>query len=114
MDLESCKLSGGLKKVTWPRHHGMIIEHNPHKMNYQTVAEWSANGSDGGSAQWISDEQRKIAVETDSIWTMQWYPNTPISFRFIAAATFEELIEYASHAERGPEDVDDVKGSCTP
>lgn len=39
------------------------------------------------------DEKRKC-IETNSMWTAHWYPNTPVGFNVVHAATFDSLIKY--------------------
>lgn len=79
-----------------PKHKAaLFISHNEHKNYYQTAAECA----DRDPAEWKSEEQKKRAIQTDEIWTMQWYPETPIGFHVIAAPTLEELIEFANELD---------------
>lgn len=80
-----------------PSHpYGLTLSHNDHKADYLTaadvVAEW-----DGfcWAPTWPSEEAKQQAVDTDEIWTLQWYPHTPVGQLYIAAPTLEELLTFA-------------------
>lgn len=86
--------------VKFPMHKAsMTITHNPHKDSYQSAQDWIIeNESDIEHLyEWISDEERQLAIDTDSIWTIQVYPNTPIGFYAYAASTFETLLAYVNN-----------------
>ena len=40
----------------------------------------------------VSDDERQRAIEKDSVWTCQWYPNTPVGSCALAASSFEVLM----------------------
>ncbi len=50
---------------------------------------------------WENKEAEARAIAADEIWTLQWYPNTPVGFNSIAAPTLEELLAFASRIEKG-------------
>lgn len=63
----------------YPRHAASLhIEHNPHKAYYSKIED--EEGENGGcfGADWVSLEQRAKAIETDNVWVVQWYPDTPV------------------------------------
>ncbi len=73
--------------MKWPKHKAsMHITHNEHLTNYQTVEEYSESGY---APHWVSEEEKKQAIATNSVWEFQWYPETPIGSYAIAASTFE-------------------------
>lgn len=86
-----------------PEHQASLtIEHNEHKTCYQTVAELIANnyGMDYCDLQdWVSSEEMAKSIETNELWTIQWYPNTPVGFHIKHASTLEALIEYFQNHE---------------
>lgn len=45
-----------------------------------------------GAEDFTSPEARQKCIDTNSIWTAQWYPQTPVGFCTLHAPTFEELI----------------------
>lgn len=80
--------------IKWPKHDAeMIITHNAHKSDYQTVQEWL--GGYGGEGFWISQDEMARAIETDSVWEIHWYPRTPVSFHCVRASTFEAALKAA-------------------
>lgn len=79
--------------VKLPRHLTLSIEHNEHKSYYQTVEELI---EERGLRRWFpSEDEYRKAVETNELWVIQWYPDTPIGFNIRAAATFEYCIKAA-------------------
>lgn len=76
-----------------PHKCGLTIEHNEHKNLYQTAAQYLDDYY--GHYVFRSDRDRERCIELDEVWTMQWYPETPIGFVAIAAPTLSALIEFA-------------------
>lgn len=81
--------------MNWPNHEAsMTLTHNDHKNSYQTVEEWLADQRMGEQwFSWVSPEEQTKALATNSVWTLQWYPDTPVGFYALAASTFEALME---------------------
>jgi hypothetical protein len=76
-----------------PKHKcGLYLEHNPQKDVYETVAEWAAH-RDFDDSDWASLEERQKAIETNEVWTLRWYPNTPVGFCDMHAHSLEALLE---------------------
>lgn len=81
--------------ITLPKHDcGLHIEHNTHKSYYQTAAQWVAEV--GADYDWNSNEAKQRAIDTDEVWTMTWFPNTPVGSHAVAAPTLQELLEFAN------------------
>ena len=77
-----------------PKHKsGLHLQHNDHKNVYETAVQWIV---DNDWCDWESEEAKQRAIDTDEIWTLQWYPDTPVGFYALAAPTFEELLEWAN------------------
>jgi hypothetical protein len=75
--------------MRWPQHEGgLIIQHNDHKGSYISAEEWALENDDD----WVSPDEREKAIETDSIWSIQWYPHTPVGFNRVLASTFEACL----------------------
>lgn len=78
-----------------PKHDASLhLEHNPHKAYYLTVQQ-SIDDKDHGFRDWVSDEQKQKAIDTNDCWTLQWYPHTPIGFCILAAADLDVLLAKA-------------------
>lgn len=81
-----------------PEHKcGLFLQHNEHRDYYEDAEYYINQHKD--QYEWKSEEHKKRAIETDEIWTLQWYPNTPIGFLAVAAPTLEELLEFANEDE---------------
>ncbi len=82
-----------------PAHKcGLILEHNTHKGYYETASQHLDRLE--LEPDWPSPEERAKAIDRDEIWTLQWYPETPIGFELVAAASLEALLEFAGKKER--------------
>ncbi len=82
-----------------PKHDaGLFLQHNEHKNYYEKPGAWLAGLLNQPTFQ--SEAARAVAIETDSIWTLQWYPRTPVGFNYIAAPTLEELLAWAKEIEK--------------
>lgn len=72
-----------------------------HAFNYATAQQWHdewggyGGGADTDRITWASEEERLKAIAENSVWTIQWYPDTPIGFHCVAASTFEAAARYA-------------------
>jgi len=76
-------------------HIGFNDHHSP---NYVTAQQWHDEfnfytGKDGDIISWVSDEERIKAIRENNVWTVQWYPRTPISFYCIGASSLATAIE---------------------
>lgn len=80
--------------MRFPKHEcGLYLEHNVYRNYYDSIE--SAVAQEDELTTWESDEHKKRAIETKQLWTLQWYPNTPIGFYRVAAPTLEELLTFA-------------------
>ena len=80
--------------IAFPRHEaGLSLNHNDHKNIYQPAAEWIAEND---WCDWKDEDAKQRAVATNEIWTLQWYPNTPVGFIALAAPTLQELLAWAN------------------
>lgn len=74
-----------------PHKAGLHLEHNQHRNYYEPLGEHLADDMFKGA--FATDEERALAIATDELWTLQWYPETPVGFRFMAAATWDGLMD---------------------
>lgn len=82
----------------FPKHAaGIALTHNDHKLAYQTAHE-SICENEGRECHpdWENPEMRQKAIDTDEIWELHWYPDTPVGFFRIAAPTLADLLRYAA------------------
>ena len=83
-----------------PVHFGpMTIQHNPHMMDQMTVKKWVENLEEEPS--WASDEERELAIKTNSMWSLVWFP-TMTGYCTIFASTLDKCFQamYDSEIER--------------
>lgn len=59
--------------------------------NVATMVAEDENYSD--LSDWISQEDRDKAVANNGIWTLQWYPNTPVGFCTIHGSSLQVLVD---------------------
>jgi len=69
---------------------GLYLQHNRHLDMYESIEQGVAEADEMDS--WIPGERQK-ALGTNNIWTLQWYPETPVGFCHLTAATLEKLLE---------------------
>lgn len=77
----------------------LSISFNDHKTSYHTAAtaiEWRPD--------WYDDEsfppgERERCIATNTIWTLQWHPQTPVGSHVIHASSFEAIVEWLSKVE---------------
>jgi len=88
-----------LGESDFPPHKAeLILSHNEHKNGYRTVTEWDQYLKDfhhDDDIGWVSEEQRRKAIATDSVWILVWYPETPVGFNRLMACDLDVLLEYA-------------------
>ena len=87
--------------LTLPVHKaGLTIEHNEHLGSYQTVEEYLLTYDYAyQSLVWVSVAERENAVKTNEMWTLQWYPDTPIGSCIMRASTLMALIDWVKTCE---------------
>lgn len=95
MEHENLKLTDFL-----PRHVSIHIHHDPHKGSYESVQQYlrgkdhvNEGPSDGfDESEWLSRDDFKASVSEDSLWEIQWYPNSPVGFCTVYGSTFENAV----------------------
>jgi hypothetical protein len=76
---------------------GLYLTHNAHRDVYRSVAEElqvidHLNDDDV----WSGPEAKQRSIDTDEMWQLQWYPNTPVGFNVVCAPTLEEVLALAA------------------
>lgn len=72
-----------------------------HACNYVDAQKWHdewgqyGGGADNDAIDWANEDERAKALKNNSVWTIQWYPSTPVGFNCVAASTFEVAAKYA-------------------
>lgn len=79
---------------TFPKHTALSIMHNENKLRYHTVAEEVQFSPEYfADENWVSKEDKQQAIDTNDLWTMHLYPNTPVRFEVLHAATLDNLLK---------------------
>jgi hypothetical protein len=75
--------------IDWlPKHAaGLYITHNDHKNIYYTIEDHYSIDD----REWVSLEEKRKAIELDSVWELHWYPDTPIGSYKVAASSLEAI-----------------------
>lgn len=90
-----------LLKLLKGKHSSLLIAFNDdHAPNYATAQEWHDkygyyDTSREDRISWVSEEERQKALRGNSVWTIQWYPDTPNGFYCVGASTFEAAAAHA-------------------
>lgn len=81
-----------MDESAFPGHKcGLYLTHNEHRDLYEPLAEFIVDRD----IKFADDAARQRAIDTDELWTLQWYPDTPVGFYFVAASTLEEVLALA-------------------
>lgn len=81
-----------------PAHKcGLYLEHNANRDVRESVAEYLEMN---GRFQFKDDAARQACIDSGELWTLQWYPHTPIGSHSVAAPTLEELLAFANQEEQ--------------
>lgn len=77
----------------------LTIEYNEHNSIYKTAKQVYDDPEPLTSrephVEWVSPEERVIALETNSVWVLDWYPDTPVGHFTVAASTLKAVLLYA-------------------
>ena len=72
-----------------------------HAANYTDAQGWHdewgmyGGGADHDCIQWASEDEREKAIKNNTVWTIHWYPDTPVGFTCVGASTFEAAATFA-------------------
>lgn len=85
--------------MKFPKHEcSLSLVHNEHNMYYQTVKE-AIDDDNHGYEDWISEEQKQKAIDSNECWYIQVYPYSPNQFYTYAAADLDKLMEFIINEE---------------
>lgn len=85
------------KKLCLGEYSSLILSFNDHKSNYQTLAQAIEWRGDWYSADdFVSPEEMQRAIDTNTVWTLQWYPRSPVGFCNLHASSLDVLLKAAA------------------
>lgn len=85
-----------------PRHKASLhLTHNAHRDYYEGAAEFihGREQLSNHELDWAAPGQKEKAIAEDSIWCLQWYPQTPIGSYELWAADLDVLLEAAEKVD---------------
>lgn len=86
-------------ELKFPEHKASLhLIHNQHKDYYMTVED-CVSAEEHGYVDWVNEEQKQKAIETNDCWYIQVYPETPIGFYLMAAADLNVLLDSIKDGE---------------
>lgn len=82
--------------MKFPKHKaGLTLTHNEHLNYYETFEEHLlADMRKYESIVWVSIAERKKAIDTNEVWELHWYPDTPIGACMMQASSLTALLEW--------------------
>jgi len=72
----------------------LILTFNDFASNYVTAKQWDEELSDAFHGDWVSEDEKQKALATNSVWTLQWYPDTPVGFFAIHASSLAAIFAH--------------------
>lgn len=83
--------------MEFPDHKcGLRLIHNEHKNVYENLAE----RLEDDYYEDMTAEDKMECIRTDSLWTLHWYPDTPVGFYSVNGSTLERVLELASNISK--------------
>lgn len=113
MDLQ--KLETMLLSLLDGEHTAIYLTFNDvHSINHASAKEWVEkwDGYDEPD-DWLSESERDKAIAENSVWTLQWYPRTPIGFHTVRASSLKTLIEAVAGSALSAARHPPAAGSCS-
>lgn len=82
--------------MNWlPKHEcSLYLTHNEHKSVYESIEHFY------DKADFVDEPEWNKAIAENSVWSLQWYPDTPIGFNIICAASLERLQEAVKESKQ--------------
>lgn len=76
-----------------------------HACNYVKAEGWRDEygfytGDDKDRIAWVSDDEREKAIADNSVWTLQWYPRTPVGFECLGASSLSAILALIENKEQ--------------
>lgn len=97
------RVAGGiedlLRGLLRGEHSSLTLTFNDHTANYVDAAKEYADG-DMPDDEWVSESERDKALGLNQVWTLQWYPDTPVGCHIVRASSLAALLGWV--IEHGP------------
>lgn len=83
-----------LRSLIKGEHSSIHLSFNDHAASYMTARE-AIDQDDYSHGDWVSADEKHKAGEANSIWCLQWYPQTPVGFCCLLASSLEAVVAAA-------------------
>jgi hypothetical protein len=94
MSMEAHAVEQMLLDLLRGQYSNLTLGYNDHAANYQTALEAEQRG-EFNHVEWVSQQQKEVALRNNTVWILHWYPDTPVAFCSIAGATLASCLEFA-------------------
>lgn len=98
MALDAVAVARAFEVMLPPHKASLTLQHNDHKNYYKTVKDLveddEADDPKTRFYNFVSPIERQKAIETDELWSLQWYPDTPIGSHIKHAASLPALAQW--------------------
>ena len=79
-----------------PSHKaGVYLTHNQHKDYYESIQDHINEYASIDADDFVSPEDMQKCIDTDELWELQWYPETPIGFHKVNGSSLEIVLKRA-------------------
>lgn len=72
-----------------------ITYNDDHAPNYMSAKQAIEESDFFSRVDWVSEDEKNKAAEQNSVWIIQWYPETPVGFCCVGASTFDAAARHA-------------------
>lgn len=92
-------LEKSLRSLLRGEHSSLTLSFNDHACNYVTVKEAVESNCMLEHGTWVSDEEKRRAIESNSLWSLHWYPDTPIGCYDLMGSSLESVVMAAMEVD---------------
>lgn len=79
-----------------PSHKaGLYLTHNQHKDYYEKIEDHLQEYPGFDDDNFVSAEDRQKCIDTDELWELQWYPETPVGSHKVCGSTLDVVLTRA-------------------
>lgn len=78
--------------VVLPEVNELMFCYNQHMGSYMSIEDYFGDCLQHSDDDWVSPEDKEMAIANNSVWEAHWYPKTPIGSYKILACSLENLL----------------------
>ena len=76
------------------KYSSLTISYNQHAVDYTDAITAIRDGYTYTNCEWVSEEEKSLALLNNSVWEIQWYPDTPVGSHSVAGTTLNGCLKY--------------------